>query len=172
MDVLQQQIESLNKKEREEFEAAKRRGYLIDRSRKRNNLYNAYMTWCDLTTTPSISIRRGYVQFFFLSGSAHLSNQGLEEIRALARHYCFLPAGLDPGEWIYSNSADFFGVIPDEREAFARDLFLAVRKYGALDKSMKDLCPPLPFNHSVSAWVKDQSIPRGWLQISNSQRCY
>lgn len=168
MDVLQQRINGLNKKEREEFETAKRRGYLVDRSKTRDHLYEAYMTWCDVTTTPAISIRRGYVKFWFLSGSTHLSGQGMEEVCTLAKQYCFLPEGLDPGVNIYGNSGDFFGVLPEDREPLAHDLFLAVRKHGALDTSMRDLCPPLPFNQSVKAWVKDQAIPCNWSPLSNS----
>lgn len=168
MDVLQQRISSLNKREREEFEAAKRRGYLIDRSRTRDDLGMTYMTWCDVTTTPYIGVRRGGVKFWFLSGSASLSSRGVEDVRALFRKFSFLVDDEEEYNWVCGNCGQANAILPEDRERLARELFLTIRKYGALDTSMRDICPPLPFDHSISAWVKDQAIPYGWLQLSNS----
>jgi hypothetical protein len=177
MNTLAILIKSLTKKEREEFEAAKQRGYLIDRSRTREDLEIAYRNWCDITATPFIAIRRGYVVFWFLSGSASLSDQGREEMHALWHEYSFLDDE-EANNWICANSGDFVGILPKDREPLARDIFLAVRKQGALDTSMRnidpllapDYCVPLPFEYSISAWVKDQAIPRRWSELTGSHR--
>jgi|SRR5215217_3124419 len=168
MDALQQCISSLNKKEREEFEKAQHRGYLVDPSKTRDNLYGAYMTWCHVTSTPAISIRRRHVEFWFLSGPADLSDQGLDEMLALWRKYSYLPDDGESGNYICNNSGYFVGILPEDLEPLARDLFLALRKHDSLDTSMSGISPPLPFDHSISAWVKDRAIPYAWPQLSNA----
>src|SRR5215207_2432193 len=64
IDTIQQWVERLCEHEREEYEAAKERGYLIDRSTKRGNLWQAYMTWCAFINVPfvGVSTRSGFVQ--------------------------------------------------------------------------------------------------------------
>src|SRR3712207_885389 len=139
MDVLQQLVSSLNKKEREEFEAAKRLGYLIDRSRVRDDLESAYMTWCSVTKTPYIAVRRGRVSFWFLSGSASLSDQGMEDIRALFRKYSLLDDEEEEYNWICGNCGEALAILPEDRERLAREMFFTIRKQGALDTPMRNV---------------------------------
>src|SRR5829696_7365485 len=139
MNTLESRIKSLKKNEREEFEAAKRRGYLIDRSRIRGNLESAYMTWCDIARTPFIAVSTGGVRLWLSSGSATLSRQGMENMRALFRKYSWLDDEEEEHNWVCGNCGQATAVLPKDRERLAKEIFLTVRRLENLDTSMRNI---------------------------------
>ncbi|CAA9374749.1 MAG: hypothetical protein AVDCRST_MAG93-8726, partial [uncultured Chloroflexia bacterium] len=124
--------------------------------------------WCDMTTTPYIAVRRGGVEFWFLGGSASLSGRGMEDVGTLFRKYSFPVDEEEEYNWVGGNHGQATAILPEDREQLAREIWLAMRNHGTLDTSMWNTSRPLPFDLSISAWVKDRAIPRGWLQVSNS----
>src|SRR5215212_9609889 len=121
MDPSDSIIKSLTKREREEFEAAKRRGYLIDRSRVKDDLKSAYMAWCDMTTTPFIAVSTGSVKLWLSSSSSTLSSQGRETIMALFRKYSWLGDEEEEYNWVCGNCGEATAILPKDRERLARE---------------------------------------------------
>jgi hypothetical protein len=100
----------------------------------------------------------------------------MEDIRALFRKYSFLVDDEEEYNWICGNCGEAIAILPEDRERLAREMFLTIREQGALDTSMRDIdpslapdyCVPLPFEHSIVAWAKDQAIPREWSDLRGS----
>ncbi len=146
MNTLQNRVDGLYEHEREEYEAAKERGYLIDPSTQKGNLWHTYMTWCAFVNVPfvGISTLSGFVQMWFTETYKGFTPYGREEMCALFEKYGAVYT--EP----CSNVADA-RVLPEDGELLAREMLETILKPGVID-------PPLD---------QEYSPPQAWLDEIN-----
>lgn len=137
----------LTKKERRELEVAKTRGYLIDPSRTRDDLSDAYVEWSEENQTPCIWTGRGQVWFFLPLGTPTLTPEGREELRELFKEYSVI----DDHNEVDWNGGHATALVTDDREPLTQELARLIRKPGVL-------WGHLPYARSPRAWLEDERM--------------
>jgi hypothetical protein len=165
MSVVPGWIKTLSQREREEFEAAKERGYLIDEARERENLWLTYVHWCTETMLPSVGILGDKLEvrlnaLLYKSFSPY----GREEMYKLFEKYDAEYEKLS-FTWIAS-----VRVVPEEyREPLAREIALTVRKPGVLHEIL-GFGPKCRYEQSPQGWLEDQKILIGCSDMDGSRQ--
>jgi hypothetical protein len=153
--TLQERVESLYDHEREEFDAARERGYLIDHVTGNDGvLHITYMVWCALMNVPflEISTESRAISMMFTETYKSFTSSGREEMQKVFDRYDTERAS------VCGNVASATGVRKEDCETLAREMLETILKPGVID-------PPLDQEYSPpQGWLDEinRRIRRGW----------
>jgi hypothetical protein len=155
IETLQERVDSLYDHEREEYEAAKERGYLIDHATGNDGaLHIAYMVWCALMNVPFLEIRteRRGISMMFTETYKGFTSYGREEMQKVFESYDTERASA------CGNVASAKGVRKEDCEPLAREMLETILKPGVIDPPLDQEYPP------PQAWLDEinRRISRGW----------
>jgi|SRR5215213_8192311 len=122
----------LDEHQREEFEAAKKRGYLmLDRLADPGKLWTVYGYWCAFMYIPELIVNKGLVQMRLLEGYRNFIHRGLTQRGEIEMHE--LLERYDTKETQAYDSVVFaVGVSEEDCEPLAREMLQKILKQGVV----------------------------------------